>query len=268
MSAGYLERAYGLSGRTAVVTGARTGIGRACAVAVPAGAGADVVLWGRSDGGMEDVAGDVRSLGVTARVVGAEMSDLEAVGAAADRVLAEHRVDILVNNAGMIARGPAAGIALAVVARCAHRQPLDSVFLLAERFGVPMTERGSGAIVNIASLLSFQGGLNVAGVQRQQARRHGSHEGARQRVGTARRERQCRGAGLRRHEQHGGRCVPIPTGSRAIRSRIPAGRWAEPDDIAGAVAFLASLGSASVLTSTATPWSSTAPGWADERGPG
>ena len=237
MSAGYLERVYGLSGRTAVVTGARTGIGRACAVAL-AGAGADVVLWGRSDGGMEDVAGEVRSFGVSARVVGAEMSDLDAVAALADRVLADARVDILVNNAGMIARGPAAGIALETW-RAVLAVNLDSVFLLSQRFGVPMTERRSGAIVNVASLLSFQGGLNVAAYT---ASKH-AVTGLTKSLAN-----EWASLGVNVNAVAPGYVVTNntealradPDREPSIRSRIPAGRWAEPEDIAGAVAFLAS----------------------------
>ena len=74
---GYLDETYGLRGRTAVVTGARSGIGRASALAL-AGAGADVVLWGRAPTGMDDVAGEVRALGVRARVVTADLGDSAA----------------------------------------------------------------------------------------------------------------------------------------------------------------------------------------------
>lgn len=237
MSAGYLERSYGLSGRTAVVTGARTGIGRACALAL-AGAGSDVVLWGRSDDAMDDVADEVRSLGVTARVVGAEMSDLGAVVDVADRVLTEHRVDILVNNAGTIARGPAAGTTLDTW-RQVLAVNLDSVFALSQRFGVPMTERGSGAIVNIASLLSFQGGLNVAAYT---ASKH-AVAGLTKALAN-----EWASLGVNVNAVAPGYVVTNNTeGLRAdpdrepsIRSRIPVGRWAEPDDIAGAIAFLAS----------------------------
>jgi 2-deoxy-D-gluconate 3-dehydrogenase len=237
VSAGYLERVYGLSGRTAVVTGARTGIGRACAVAL-AGAGADVVLCGRSAGGMEDVAGEVRSLGASAWTVGAEMSDLDAVGEVAARVLGEHRVDILVNNAGMIARGPTAGVSLETW-RDVLTVNLDAVFLLSQRFGVPMTERGSGAVVNIASLLSFQGGLNVAAYT---ASKH-AVTGLTKSLAN-----EWASLGVNVNAVAPGYVVTNntealradPDREPSIRARIPAGRWAKPEDIAGAVAFLAS----------------------------
>jgi 2-deoxy-D-gluconate 3-dehydrogenase len=237
VSAGYLERVYGLSGRTAVVTGARAGIGRACAVAL-AGAGADVILWGRSAGGMEDVAGEVRSLGATAWTVGAEMADLDAVAEVAARVLGEHRVDILVNNAGMIARGPTAGVSLETW-RDVLTVNLDAVFLLSQRFGVPMTERGSGAVVNIASLLSFQGGLNVAAYT---ASKH-AVTGLTKSLAN-----EWASLGVNVNAVAPGYVVTNntealradPDREPSIRARIPAGRWAKPEDIAGAVAFLAS----------------------------
>jgi len=196
------------------------------------------VLWGRSEGGMEDVAGEVRSFGVSARVVGAEMSDLDAVGALADRVLADTRVDILVNNAGMIARGATAGIALETW-RDVLTVNLDSVFLLSQRFGVPMTEWGSGAIVNIASLLSFQGGLNVAAYT---ASKH-AVTGLTKSLAN-----EWASLGVNVNAVAPGYVVTNntealradPDREPSIRSRIPAGRWGDPEDIAGAVAFLAS----------------------------
>lgn len=237
MSAGHLERAYGLAGRTAVVTGARTGIGRAAAVAL-AGAGADIVLWGRREDGMEDAAGEVRSLGVTARVVAAEMSDLTAVAAAADRVLERGPVDILVNNAGTIARGPSADVSFETW-REVLTVNLDSVFLLCQRFGVPMTTRRSGAIVNIASLLSFQGGLNVAAYT---ASKH-AVAGLTKSLAN-----EWAPLGVNVNAVAPGYVVTNntealradPDREPSIRARIPAGRWAAPEDIAGAVAFLAS----------------------------
>ena len=233
----YLERSYGLAGRTAVVTGARTGIGRACALAL-AGAGANLILWGRPDAHMNDVAHDVVALGADMRVVGADLSDLGAVEALAGEVLDDGPVDILVNNAGMIARGPSATVGIDTW-RAVLTVNLDSVFLLSRLFGVPMTERGSGAIVNVASLLSFQGGLNVAAYA---ASKH-AVAGLTKSLAN-----EWAALGVNVNAVAPGYVVTNNTEAlradfereASIRSRIPAGRWAEPDDIAGAVAFLAS----------------------------
>jgi len=235
--ADYLRRAYGLHGSTAVVTGARSGIGRASALAL-AGAGADVVLWGRTTDGMERVAEEARELGAKAWVVAADLADLDAVERVAAAVVATNEVDILVNNAGMIARGPVASVDLDGW-RAVLGVNLDSVFLLSRLLGVPMTERGRGTIVNIASLLSFQGGINVAAYT---ASKHGV-------AGlTKAMANEWAGFGVNVNAVAPGYVAtentrPLredPNREPSIRARIPAGRWAEPDDIAGAVAFLAS----------------------------
>jgi len=237
VSESYLERSYGLAGRTAVVTGARTGIGRASALAL-AGAGANLILWGRDVHDLDDVAVDVASLGVDMWAVGADLGDLAEVESLANEILDDGPVDILVNNAGMIARGPSAS-----VGREAWREVLtvnlDSVFLLSQLFGVPMTERGRGTIVNIASLLSFQGGPNVAAYT---ASKH-AIAGLTKALAN-----EWAALGVNVNAVAPGYVVTNntealrndPDRESAIRARIPAGRWAEPDDIAGAVAFLAS----------------------------
>lgn len=225
-----------LDGRTAMVTGARDGIGRAVALAL-ADAGADLVLWGHHDN-LDETAAAVESRGVKVKTVVADLSDPDAIRPATERVLADVEVHILVNNAGIIRRGPAL------------RMPdedwddvlrvnLDSVFLLSRLFGGPMCERGSGKIINVASLLSFQGGVNVtsytvskhavAGLTRALATEWAPlgvnvNAVAPGYVATA------NTAALRAN----------PVREAEIRGRIPAGRWAQPDEIAGAVVFLAS----------------------------
>ena len=233
----YLDEAYGLGGRTALVTGSRSGIGRAAALAL-AGAGADVILWGRSEDGLAPVADEVRRLGVDARVVAADLADLEAVAAAATRVASMADVDILVNNAGMIARGPARELSVESW-REVHTVNLDAMFVLCQAVGGPMTDRGSGAVINVASLLSFQGGVRVAPYA---ASKH-AVAGLTKALAN---EWAPRGVNVnavapgyvatevtRPLREDGARYAEIS-------ARIPAGRWAEPDDIGAAIAFLAS----------------------------
>jgi len=150
---------FTLDGRTALVTGARDGIGRAAAVAL-AEAGADVVLWGHRDN-LDEAVAQVAAQGAKVKTVAADLIDETAVRRTAERVLAEGDIDILVNNAGIIRRGPALdlpdrdwGDVLQV--------NQNSVILLSRLFGGPMCERRSGKVINIASMLSFQGGINVA----------------------------------------------------------------------------------------------------------
>jgi 2-deoxy-D-gluconate 3-dehydrogenase len=228
---------FSLEGRNAVVTGARSGIGRGIALGLAA-AGARVAPWGRAD----NLAGTVEALGDRLLVaVEADLADRERVEEACADLLARHRIDILVNNAGIIRRGPAVASPLddwdAVMA-----VNLDAVFQLSQLLARPMLERGSGKVINVASVLSFQGGINVVGYA---AAKHAV-------------------AGLTRAlanewAAHGVQVNAIAPGYvhtdntaalqrdaaryEAILSRIPAGRWGEPDDIAGAAVFLASSAS-------------------------
>lgn len=234
---GFLEDNYSLRDRSAVVTGARSGIGRASALAL-AGAGADVILWGHSPTGMDDVATEARALGVRARVVTADLADSAAVERLATELAGSAEVDILVNNAGIITRRQMRELTLTDW-RHLFAIDLDAVFLLSRCFGVPMTERGRGAIINIASVLSFQGGIGVSAYA---ASKHAV-------------------AGLTKALANEWACLGVNVNAVApgyvttentlplredrdrelsIRSRIPAGRWAEPEDIGPAVAFLAS----------------------------
>ena len=221
MTAALLQR-FGLDGRTALVTGARDGIGRAAALAL-ADAGADLVLWGHHDD-LDDVAADV--------------ADSVAVREAADQVLAGGPVDILVNNAGIIRRSPALATDFSTW-REVLQVNLDAVFLLCRLFGEPMRERGRGKIVNVASLLSFQGGINVA-----------SYTASKHAVAglTKALANEWAAGGVNVNAVAPGyvataNTAPLradPVRDSEIRARIPAGRWGEPADIAGAVVFLSS----------------------------
>jgi len=225
-----------LDGRTALVTGARGGIGRAAAVAL-AEAGADLVLWGHQDN-LDEAAAEVAAHGAKAKTVVADLGDESSVRRAAERVLAENQIDILVNNAGIIRRGPALDLSDSDWSAVLQVN-LNSVFLLSRLFGGPMCERRSGKVINIASMLSFQGGINVtsytvskhavAGLTRALANEWAPlgvnvNAVAPGYVATA------NTAVLRAD----------PVREAEIRSRIPAGRWALPHEIAGAVVFLAS----------------------------
>jgi len=234
---GWLAAQFGLHGRTAVVTGARRGIGRACALALAA-AGADLVLWGRGEGDCDEVAARVRECGSRVRTVAADLGDRTAVTATAGSLAEDGGIDILVNNAGVIRRAPAAETSLgdwdAVV-----RVDLDAVFLITRVLGAPMLDAGRGSIVNIASLLSFQGGINVPAYA---AAKHGV-------AGlTKALANEWAGRGVNVNAVAPGYVETDNTEAlradherrEAISARIPAGRWATAADIAGAVVFLAS----------------------------
>jgi 2-deoxy-D-gluconate 3-dehydrogenase len=231
----YLNKLFSLDGRTALITGARTGLGRAVAVAL-AGAGADVVLLGHG-GDFSPVQEEVEAYGRTAYVAEVDLSAPQQVAEKAAGILAEHQIDILVNNAGIIRRADAVEHSFDDW-RDVMAVNLDSVFELTKAVGAPMVRRKAGKVINIASLLSFQGGIRVAAYT---ASKHAvagltktlSNEWAASNVQVnaiapgyfatdntvALREDQ------RRNDE--------------IVGRIPAGRWGSPDDLAGAAVFLA-----------------------------
>lgn len=226
---------FDLTGRLAVVTGASRGIGRAMAEALAA-AGADIVGVSATiaPGGATEAA--VTALGRTFEAVRCDFSDAEAVADLGAR-LAEREVDILVNNAGTIRRTPAVDHPLEWWDEVLQVN-LSSQFALTQALGRGMLARGRGKVIFTASLLSFQGGINVPG-----------YAAAKSGV-----------AGLTRAlanewSAHGVTVNAIAPGyiatdntqalqddperSAAILGRIPAGRWGQASDLAGATVFLA-----------------------------
>jgi 2-dehydro-3-deoxy-D-gluconate 5-dehydrogenase len=221
---------FSLRGRTALVTGARGGIGRAIALGL-AEAGAELVLLGRT----ADF-GEVPDAVVDTVVV--DLADPSALEPALTPVLAARRIDVLVNNAGTIHREPAADVSLADWRRTLSVN-LDSVFELCRLVGGQMLDGRGGKVVNIASLLSFQGGVTVpayaaskhavAGLTKALANEWAPHNVqvnaiAPGYIATA------NTADLRAD----------PDREPSIRGRIPAGRWGTPSDVVGAAVFLSS----------------------------
>jgi 2-deoxy-D-gluconate 3-dehydrogenase len=232
-----MGRSFSLTGRRALVTGASRGIGRAIALGL-AEAGADVVCTSMG-GGAEATAAEIRALGREGWAVRADLADREALGRMVDE--AEERagpLDILVNNAGTIRRYPAVDYPAEEWDETI-RTNLDAVFFLCQRVGRGMVERRRGKIVNIASLLSFQGGIlvpaytaakhAVAGVTRALANEWASY-GVNVNAVAPGYVRTDNTRALQDDEARSGQ----------ILARIPAGRWGEPEDIAGAAVFLAS----------------------------
>ena len=153
---------FDLAGRTALVTGCRRGIGKAAAVALAA-AGAEIVGVSASLEPGSDVAAAVEAHGRSFRSYRCDFADRAAVYDLVAAVRREvQRVDILINNAGTIARAPAAEHPDELWDRVLEVN-LTAQFVLARELGRDMLERGSGKIVFIASLLSFQGGITVPG---------------------------------------------------------------------------------------------------------
>ncbi len=232
------SRAFRLDGRVALVTGATGGLGAALAAAL-ASAGADVVGHGQAEPPEETLAA-VRARGRRAAAVVGDLSQpTTALRLVAEAEAALGPVDVLVNNAGTIRRAPAAehsdeawDLVLSV--------DLSSPFRLAREVGRRLIARGArGKIVNVASLLSFQGGILVPSYA-------AAKGGLAQLTKALANEWAPRGINVNAiapgymRTDNTAALRADPDRSRQILERIPAGRWGEPEDLAGAVVFLAS----------------------------
>lgn len=230
---------FRLNGRVAVVTGASRGLGRAMAVALGE-AGADVLAVATRP--CDETAAAIQALG---RRVETLAVDLGAPGAA-DRVVgraleAFGRLDILVNNAGIIRRASFLDFSEQDWDDVLNVN-LRSVFLLSQAAARVMVRQGGGKIIHVASMLSFQGGIRVAAYTAAKSGLLGltrimANELAPQNI-------QCNA--IAPGYMATDNTAPLRADAKRnaeILARIPAGRWGEPDDLKGAVVFLASRAS-------------------------
>lgn len=230
---------FKLDGKTAIVTGASRGLGRGMAVGL-AEAGADLILVARSKDGLSETADMVEEQGQQALSVACDVTDLDTFK---EEVIEQGKdkfgsIDVLINNAGIIRRAPA------------HEHSdedwddvidvnLSSLFKISREVGKVMIDQGSGKIINIASLLTYFGGITVPSY-------------AASKGGVA----QVTKALANEWAQHDIQINAIAPGYyetdntaplqededryEAISERIPAGRWGQPEDLKGAAVFLAS----------------------------
>lgn len=231
-----MNNAFDLSGRTAVVTGGGRGLGQGITHSLLA-AGADVVVLSRS--GIPSALSDyAASLGRSVSHVSVDLADGDAIAAAGQKVLAQHTIDILVNNAGAQDRYPARDFPLDAWDAVMDVN-LRSVFQLCQIFGGPMLDRGEGKIVNLASLLSFQGGISVPAYA-------ASKGGAAQLTKALCNEWAGQGVNVNAlapgymATEMNTALLADPERLAQLSVRIPAGRWGEPDDVGDVVVFLAS----------------------------
>lgn len=231
-------KAFQLNGRNALVTGSHKGLGAAIAVAL-AKAGADVVCHGRSPA--PGVACDqIRAAGRRAFYVSADLSDPNACSSLIETAIAElGSIDILVNNAGIIRRAPAAEYPMEFWDELITVN-LTAVFRLSLLAGRHMLKQGAGGrILNIASLLSFQGGILVPAYS-------AAKGGVAQLTKALANEWASRGINVNAIApgyMATDNTVALrndPVRSRQILERIPAGRWGQSEDLAGAAVFLCS----------------------------
>ena len=227
---------FDLSGRTAIVTGANTGIGQAIAVSL-ASAGAAVLGVGRSS--MAETEGQIADVGGRFASFSADLSTIEPVDAIVDAAVgAFGSVDILVNNAGIIRRADAIDFTEADWDAVMDVN-LKTAFFLSQAVAKRMIPNGRGKIINIASMLSFQGGIRIP-----------SYTASKSGLADLTRLLACEwaGKGINVNAIAPGYFVTNNTTalredakrSSDILARIPAGRWGDPQELGGAAVFLAS----------------------------
>jgi 2-deoxy-D-gluconate 3-dehydrogenase len=233
---------FNLTGKTALVTGCRRGIGRAMAEGL-AEAGADIIgVSAQMEGDTSAVGQAVRALGRQFRGYACDFSDRNAVYGFLEKVQNDCPViDILVNNAGTILRKPAAEHPDEYWDKIIEIN-LSSQFIVTRELGRKMVERGSGKVIFTASLLTYQGGITVPSYA-------ASKGGVGSLVKAFANEWASKGVNVNAiapgyiatDNTEALRADPVR--NPAILSRIPAGRWGEPADFKGATVFLASRAS-------------------------
>ena len=233
---------FSLKGKVALVTGCKRGIGKAMAEAL-AEAGADIIGVSASletDG--SEVATSVAALGRQFSAYQCDFGDREALYALIAQLQQDHpRIDILVNNAGTIQRAPAAEHGDELWDRVLDVN-LDAQFILSREIGRTMIARGAGKIIFTASLLTYQGGVNVPG--------YAASKGALGQLVLAL-SNEWAILGLNVNAIAPGYIATDntealrsdPQRADSILARIPQGRWGEPEDFKGPVVFLASRAS-------------------------
>ena len=233
---------FRLDGKTALVTGARRGIGMAMAVAL-AEAGADIIAVSANlEASGSDIENAVKALGRDFAAYRCDLGDRDAVyQLIADVDASGKAVDILINNAGTILREPAASHSDDYWDRTLEVN-LSAQFVLSREFGKRMLERGGGKIIFVASLLTFQGGINVPG--------YAASKGGLGQL-TKALANEWAGKGVQVNAIAPGyvrtdnteALQNDPVRYPAILERIPAGRWGDIADFKGPALFLASAAS-------------------------
>jgi 2-deoxy-D-gluconate 3-dehydrogenase len=234
----FIQQMFTLDGKVALVTGASRGLGQAMALAL-AKAGATVVLTATSKNNLDDTVKMIEEAGSTALALGCDQSDGKNIALVFDAIKNQYgRLDILINNAGTIRRAPA------------HETSdedwndvidtnLNGVFQFCRAAGSMMLEQGAGKIVNIASLLTFSGGITVPAYAASkgavgQLTKALANEWATNNIQV---NAIAPGYFATDNTQQ---LQDNPERNASITARIPAGKWGQPDDLVGAAVFLSS----------------------------
>lgn len=227
---------FDISGKVAVITGGNRGIGKGLAEGF-AKAGASVAIVSRKAG--PEVADSIEALGVKCKGYSLDLADFGQYDELVENVLKDFgTVDILVNNAGVQRRHPAEEFPksdwdLVMDVNC------DAVFFMCQAFGRVMLEKGRGKIINMASMLSYQGGFTVPAYAASKSAVLGFTR-------SLANEWAARGVNVNAiapgyiDTEMNAALKADKTRNEQILNRIPSGRWGEPDDLVGTALFLAS----------------------------
>ncbi|MDT0602519.1 2-dehydro-3-deoxy-D-gluconate 5-dehydrogenase KduD [Thalassotalea castellviae] len=232
---------FDLKGKKALVTGASRGLGQQIAIGL-SNAGAEVICSSSKDSGCAETISMINANGGIASESTVDLSDIANVKKMAQALLTEHTViDILVNVGGTIFRSPAIEYSYQEWQRVMTVN-LDASFVLAQTLAPAMIAKGRGKIINIASMLSYSGGMTVpaytaskhaiAGVTKALANEWACHN------------IQINAIAPGYFKTDNTQAIQDdPDRNAEIEKRIPAGRWGEPEDLAGAAIFLSSSAS-------------------------
>lgn len=232
---------FRLDDRVALVTGSATGLGQAMAIGL-AEAGANIVCHGNVGEDLDDTTQALTKLGRQTLALAGDLSVRETPRELIEKTIARFgQLDILINNAGMIRRAPATEYSEEDWTTVIEVN-LNSVFRMSQLAGRHMIERGRGKILNVASLLAFQGGVIVPAYA-------ASKGGVAQLTKALANEWAAKGVNVNAiapgymRTNNTRALQQDETRSRQILERIPAGRWGEPSDLAGAAVYLCSAAS-------------------------
>lgn len=229
---------FSVKNKVALITGASRGLGQAIAIGL-AKAGATVICSSSRKGGTDKTLKAIKKVGGQGIGIAADLSKRKSVAKLYEKAITKARqIDILVNNGGTIARFPAVDFPENEWDRVIEVN-LSAAFRLAQLVGKQMIENGGGKIVNIASMLSYSGGITVPAYT---ASKHGiagvtkalANEWASSNI-----QVNAIAPGYMRTDNTQA-LQDNPTRNKAIIARIPTGRWGNPEDLVGTVIYLAS----------------------------
>lgn len=228
---------FKLGGKVAIVTGATRGLGQGMAIGL-AEAGADIVLVGRSD--MSDSQKQIEKLDRRCEMVKADLSDKKSVDLIINKTIeAMGKIDILVNNAGVIRRSPLLEFSEKDWDDVMNVNIRTLFFLSQAAARVMVKQERGGKIINVASLLSFQGGILVPSYTASKSAVMGLTKSLANELAPHNINVNAIAPGYMVTDN----TAPLradPVRNKAILDRIPAGRWGDPEDLKGIVVFLAS----------------------------